>query len=115
MNGAVGRLFGVEPHRPALHRPATSAAKIREIARRLGLERSDPDIDQLDGLSGQSEAVLSRMSVGEIRHQPVPYLGIQRTHRQRNLELVVLAGIAHVGRAADLWARNVDAAAEISE
>ena len=115
VDGTAGRLIGMEPDWPAAHRPATCAAKIREIARRLGLERGDPDINQLDRLSGQSEAVLPGMGFGEIRHQPVPDRGIQRTRRQWNLELVVLAGIAHVDRAADLRARNVDAAAEIGE
>jgi hypothetical protein len=52
MDGAVGRLFGVEPDRPALQRPAAITIEIHEIAGRLGLQRGHPDVDKLDRLSG---------------------------------------------------------------
>ena len=78
-----------------------------------GLQRRHPQIDQLDRLAGKREAVLPGMGLGEAVHQRLPAGRIHLALGKLHFELVVLAGIAHIGRAADLRRRHIDAAPQL--
>ena len=106
--------LGVEPYGPARGRAARRRC-YREAGRRLGTEGGDAQIDQLDGLPRQVEAVELGMHLAEAPQRLAPAQGVERAGRHRDLDLVVLAGIAHVGRSADVRVRQLHTGAQLGD
>src|SRR5204863_9643025 len=97
---AIDSAVRLEPHRTDVGRHARLAGtRSRDRRRRLGLKRSHTQVDQLDRLSLETETVLSLVLALE-RLEPVGKAPLEIAVGKRCLELVVLARVAHVCRAA---------------
>ena len=103
---AVHRPVGVEPDLAQARLGRSAALRATRRTGRLGSERRHAEVDQLDRLAGKAEAVLALVLAFEPLEQLPPTLVVEVAVGKRDLELVVLSGVAEVGRPAHVAPRR---------